>query len=445
MWTPPAFTGRASNTSVTGTPIINSSDWRKIKTRRSQTTPGSPLLSHETINEHPARQPGSLSTRSACWTVLSVYVGLGLLSKPYAVYEGGWISIVFCGIFSYVANISGKMLVDCFETPQCKSSKTYADVVDKVLGFWGAVLLICVAAFEFLAATCISLLFIWANLEELMPSVNKLFLIFISTALALPTVWIVNLGEASWLSLLGCVSVLLIIFTLVFVRIYYGEQEDIDFKNFVGPNVSLSMGIFMLSLAGHAALPQVYREMSKPDDFNNMLNFCFFIMFMMYSITGILGYVIYGSMSNIIISTNMIKHPGGVLPKITAGIIIAKNYVTLNPMMAVLCNSLEIVVGIEEKRTKQRIFRTCMFLLCALLAYLAADQLPFLESIIGAFCTMMTSFIMPGILFASLKRESQSWNIWFSGRFICFFGSSMMVLLAYGAVKSLIHSDNNTD
>jgi len=375
---------------------------------------------------------------------MSIYVGLGLLSKPYAVAKGGWVSIGFCGLFSFVANFSGKMLVKCFETPSCQSSKTYANVADRVLGFWGAMLVICVASAEFLIASCICMLFIWANIEQLLPSVQRWYIVGISSAVTLPTVWIIKLGEASWLSLLGFISTLLIVFTLVFVRAYYGELEDVDLDNIVGPDLPLSLGIFMLSLAGHAALPQVYREMSTPSDFNSMLNFCFVMIFIMYGAAGAVGYSIYGAASDIIVSTNMVSNPGGVLPKITAGFIITKNYLTLNPLLAVLCNSIEVILGIDEARGAQRIFRTHVFLGCAGLAYVCSDILPFLESILGAVCTMMTSFILPGILFALLSKDSSSWKVWFSSRFVFAFGIIMMVFLTYGAVNSLLHPDDST-
>jgi len=255
---------------------------------------------------------------------------------------------------------------------------------------------------------------------------------------SLPTVWLIKLSEASWLSLLGFISTLLMVSTLVFVRIYYGELEDVDLNNTVGPDILLSLGVFTLSLSGHAALPQIYREMSKPDEFNKMLNVCFFIMFIIYASMGVIGYLTYGSLSNIIISTNLVENPGGVLPKITAGFIIAKNYLTLNPCVAVLCNSTEVMMGIEEARLKQRIYRSFVFLLAAGLSYLAIDSLPFLESLTSAVCTMLTSFIFPAIIFALLNKELKSWRIIFRSGFICTFGAAQMAMLAYGAINSLL-------
>jgi len=84
-------------------------------------------------------------------------------------------------------------------------------------------------------------------------------------------------------------------------EVYYGELSDVNLDNIIGPDLPLSMGIFLISFGGHAAFPQIYREMSKPGDFNRELDVCFLLMFIIYSITGVVGYMIYGSLSRIII------------------------------------------------------------------------------------------------------------------------------------------------
>jgi len=241
------------------------------------------------------------------------------------------------------------------------------------------------------------------------------------------------------LTLLGFSSTLLIIFTLVFVRAYYGELDDVDLENIIGPNVALSMGIFVLSLGGHASLPPIYREMRKPEEFNRMLDVCFFIMFVSYAGTGLVGYSIYGANSNVIISTNLLSNPGGVLAKVTAGFIIAKNYLQMNPLVAVLCDNTEFMMGIEEDPLKQRIYRTVMFLITSIIAFLAHDSVPFMEGITGGTSTMITTFILPAILFYYLHKEKSSKVLKMVSLFIFIFGCVMMVVLTYGAVLSLVH------
>jgi len=446
MWTPTRFVRKTINQGsqpeyLTTTPILDSSDWRKMRGRL--VLEGNSYESLKPLKQDQERKfvVSDLTTKGACWTVLNIYVGVGLLSKPYAIAKGGWASLVLLCIFAILANASAKQLVSCFKSPRCVFARSYAQVVDEVLGFWGAIILVVFVMLEILAAVCISLLFIWANLEKLMPWAEKWAIIVFSTLISIPTIWLIKFSDASYLTLLGFCSTLLIIFSLVFVRAFYGEVEEVDMQNIIGPNIPLSMGIFVLSFAGHASLPQVYREMKNPKEFDRMLDVCFTIMLMIYAGAGVVGYSIYGHASNIIVSTNLVDSPGGILAKVTAGFIIAKNYLTLNPLMAVLCDSTEVMMGIDEVRHLQRIYRTGIFMFASVLAFLARDAIPFLEGVTGAICTMITTFILPSILFGSLYKETCSVGSKATSYILFIFGIVMMFLLTFGAVMSLVHPD----
>lgn len=454
MWTPLSIPRRSFSVTAGSSPILNSRDWQMIKgRRRTGSEPCSinqPLIKPRPIalqvdagciNQSPKRPTGELSTKSACFTVLSVYIGLGLLSIPYVVAKGGWVSIPILA-FCVIASISGKMLVNCFNTPECKTVGTYAQIVDQLLGYWGAIFLVILVTCEFFAGLCISLIFIWKNLESLAHTFPKLWIRLISAAVSLPTMWLIKLSKASWLTLLGFMSSVSIVVTLVSVRIWYGEMEDVDMDNTFGPNLPLSIGIFMLSLSGHAALPQIYREMSRPTQFNRMLDTSFIIMFVVYTIAGVVGYTIYGLSSNIIISTSLVQSPGGILPKITTGFILARNFLTLNLQVSVICNGCKVMMGIDEVPIKQRIFRSFLFIFGVVAANFASDALPFIESVTGAICTTVTSFILPAMLFWLLKRKHNSWKVTCKSLFFCLIGLGMMVFLTYGSINSLLHPDS---
>jgi len=435
--------------------ILNSRDWRRIKERSAIKNAQSFKSRQGLINQTskifqepigtiqtPMIGPGELSTKSAIWTVLNIFVGLGLLSKPYSLAKGGWVSIPILAFLTWIANICGKLLVKCYDTPKCRTSTSYADVVDQVLGYWGAIFFIIVVVLEYVAAVCICLLFIWVNLETLMPEISRIYIVVISTVMILPTVWLIKLSDASLLTLLGFISTLIIVGTIAYVQMFYGELEDVDMENTVGPDIPLSAGIFMLSLSGQAALPQVYREMSKPKEFNWVMDISFLVMFFIYTATGIGGYMLYGMSSEIIISTNMLKNPGGILPKIVAWLVILKNYFTINPFVSVICDSPEIIMGIDKSPVKQRIFRSFAFLSSVGISYLAFDALPFVESFASATFTMLTSFILPAIIFVQLNKEAKSWKLKYTGIFITVLGFVMMGILTFGAINSLRYPDS---
>jgi len=189
---------------------------------------------------------------------------------------------------TWIAKISGKLLVKCYDTPKCRASSSYADVVNQVLGWWGAIFFIIIVILEYVGGVCICLLFIWVNLQTLMPEISTLHIVVTSTAVTLPTVWLIKLSDAWLLTLLGSISTMLIVGTLIYVKIYYGDSlDEVDLENTVGPDLPLSAGIFIWSLSGHAALAQVYREMSKPDEFNWVMDFCFLFMFLLYTVAAV--------------------------------------------------------------------------------------------------------------------------------------------------------------
>lgn len=238
---------------------------------------------------------------------------------------------------------------------------------------------------------------------------------------------------------MGFSSTILITFTLIFVWAYYGKLlGNSDIGNIIGSNISLSTGIFIVSFGGHAALPQVYREMKNPEEFNRILDVSFIIMFLIYAGVGVVGYLIYGAAVNIIISTNLVENPGGVLATVASGLTIVKNYLSLNPMVAVLCDSTEIMMGIEDLPFQQRAYRTIVFILAVLLSYLAMNLLPFLEGLTGATSIMITTFIIPSTLFGLLYKESSSTTSKAMSISLSLFGFIMMFYLSYGAVLSLM-------
>lgn len=92
------------------------------------------------------------------------------------------------GFVAIVANTSAKQLVRCFKSPRCIFARSYAQVVDEILGFKGAIVLIVFITLELLAAVSISLIFMWANLETLLPSIGKRAVVFVSTVACIPSI-----------------------------------------------------------------------------------------------------------------------------------------------------------------------------------------------------------------------------------------------------------------
>ena len=124
----------------------------------------------------------------------------------------------------------------------------------------------------------------------------------ISTTVVMPTVWYLNFSKLSFISIIGVISNSVIVLCCLGITIYtiaFGcNSGDLNFTppvcnstfrfsdNFWPADgmvsFSLAIGIYILSLAGHAALPSIYHQMEKPEEFERAVDISFVIMFIMY-------------------------------------------------------------------------------------------------------------------------------------------------------------------
>ncbi|CAJ2645366.1 unnamed protein product [Trifolium pratense] len=213
-----------------------------------------------------------------CFNVLNTLTGIGILSMPYAVSQGGWLSFMLLIIFGMISCYTALLLERCMNlNPKIKS---YADIGDVAFGYKGRAM---IAIFIYLEAFLISveLLILEAdNLEKLFP--NMRFTIFglkiggkscfvIFTALAiLPTTWLRNLGALAYISIGGVFTSIILIGCVVWV----GEVDGVGFHErgdlIHWGGLSTSMGIFAFCYSAHSLMPTICNSMSDRKQFSKI-------------------------------------------------------------------------------------------------------------------------------------------------------------------------------
>lgn len=476
-----------------------------------------------------------LSTFGATYTVVNTFVGLGLLSKPYAVQQGGLVSILWLAIICLVANYSGKVIIKCFKNPKLARAGSYSNVptdyptLGKVAlgngGLW-AVRIFVVLEFVGSCVTCLVLLARNAYLlvQEIegvgvMTDSNrseyKLWLFLGCLTIVTPTVWMLNFRELWFLSLLGSTCSCLVSVTVIgcFVKAAIeGRAADVSTLDVSGDSndTMVALGIFILSMAGHAALPGVYSQMKRPQDFNRMLDMSFFAIFLVYAVVALSGYWTYGENAQVVVTDNLKEWPGGFAFYLVTVFVCMQIWSCISGCVQILCEipedlmfgenssksfdddddtlyrELDADVEEEEKYTdvdeehdlcnatssrgrvrssppspsmrklasresvasaaphfwtvanKLRLFRT-LILWCLLgpISFVCYGnlRLALVEAVTGAFCTMMTSLVLPtailcalfGIRKASCTLDDAS-GPWHMGALFWYFNASLAVL-----------------
>lgn len=197
------------------------------------------------------------STNRQTWAnIVNVYVGLGLLSTPYALAECGWSGLIGLGAGERAGGVvrwgpwarscggvcrgviaprvcqpivcplhpssasaaflaclyTGQTIVHAFNAAADKDgSCSYPGVGAAAFGGLGEWAVIVFVFLEFFGGLAMCIVFYWTNLDHLLPAGWDEFTIaMVSVVVVLPTVWVKRFSDLSFISLLGFGSSLLI-------------------------------------------------------------------------------------------------------------------------------------------------------------------------------------------------------------------------------------------
>ena len=393
-------------------------------------------------------------------------------------------------------------MIRCFKTSRMSNYPSLGRLAFSGSGLW-TVRVFVVLEFLGSAVTCIVLL--CKNIELLVKPLcgeitdenrfhYKLVLFGSVCAAWTPTVWMLNFGDIKILSLLGSICSILLSVCVVSCFLYKVSQGDaisLNDAHVIGESDStmVCLGIFILSMAGHAALPGVYSQMRQPEDFNFMLDVSFFVIFLVYAVVAACGFYTYGNETAVVITTKIESWPGGVLYYIVTSFVCFQIWTAISGTVQVLGEVPEEVLffadddqnligkdhdddddeiplyrnlsdrssmqydddldnngDYNEKnesfsiKTKQRIFRTLLLwfvLLPASFVCYGDLRLALTEAITGALCTMMTSLVLPCAILVVLMPKMNVWKKYLN-IILAILGVVFGVIMAYGDFRKAL-------
>jgi len=376
----------------------------------------------------------TLNLWSAGFVVVNLYLGYGLLAVPWAVAEGGVLSLVPLALICAVMSWSGKLLVRCFNRMR-PSKRTYSDIGYKSFGRIGASLTALAVGFGFAATLCVDTILLWRNSQYLVDSfssdpVSTSWTSFICTVLALPTLWILNLSEMSFVPFIGAVCKSFAIFVVAVCCVLnmdsvadHVQRGDIRIYPKDAQSLSVSMGIFLFSFSGHSALPAVYAAMREPDRFEALLDRCFVALFVIHSVFALSGSMPFGKDTDVVITHNLLwRHLDGddvdgggkkgaqiFLVEILLMFLCCGLYFELSPICSSLAEFPEVIVFGITSPFLQRMLRTMMFLFCVAVSYLILNHLPVLMAMTGSLCSITAGIVCPALFCWAVFRNHSTY------------------------------------
>jgi len=425
------------------------------------------------LNETIERSVSGASVSSTCFIILSIYVGLGLLSQPYGLRLGGWVGLIpLCctaALFFCSANILARA---CNLLPP-GHAQTFPVLGQALAGDTGRVGVTLLAGIELFGAIMIALAIVLQQLELLLPS-EGLFTLsplvvacLIAVSGLIPTLAFQDVSQLAPIAAAGsgasaAVAVAVLSLLLVDPERQSVHQPPAPHAVAHWPGLLQSIGIYAVSMSGHSSLPGIRSKMQHPGEFSRALGASFAIMAAVYAVVASAGYYYWGDAVSPLITYDLATNSAYSSLTSTAdasrsntdGSLISgqmwQQWIQIDRILAslilVTCSAKvpalvmvveELIKGILPARTPQEINaadvsfhqrqgrlearlqswlqRKSQFVSrvaiagCALaLSVPARNQLGSVLSLVGGFCSMSTSLILPVAFYTKLSWETHS-------------------------------------
>ncbi|KAG8384696.1 hypothetical protein BUALT_Bualt04G0144800 [Buddleja alternifolia] len=387
---------------------------------------------------------GSTSFFKTCFNGLNALSGVGILSIPYALSSGGWLSLILFFLIASCTFYTGLLIQRCMDMDP--NIRSYPDIGYRAFGAKGRTLVSISMNIELYLVATGFLILEGDNLHNLLPNMDfevfglviggKPSFIIIVGLIMLPTVWLNNMSILSYISATGVIASFILIGSIVWAGAFdgIGFQEKGTVLNFKG--ITTAISLYAFCYCAHPVFPTLYTSMRNRKKFSKVLLVCFLVCTMSYASMAILGYLMFGSKVQSQITLNL------PINKISSKVAI---YTTLvNPLAKYALMVTPIVSALENRflpypnRGLSLVIRTCLVLSTIVVA-LAIPFFEYLMSLVGAFLSVTASVILPCLCF--LKISGIYHRFGFESIFlwgIVLIGVFVLVVGTYTAVQEIV-------
>ncbi|KAM7526878.1 hypothetical protein LguiA_016780 [Lonicera macranthoides] len=395
---------------------------------------------------HEVPVSGQSSFGQAVLNGMNVLCGVGILSTPYAVKEGGWAGLSLLFIFAVLSFYTGILLRYCLDNQP--GLETYPDIGQAAFGTAGRFAISIILYVE-LYACCVEHIILESdNLSSLFPNahlslggfeLNSHYLFAVMTALAvLPTVWLRDLSVLSYISAGGVIASILVVICLFWV----GLVDQVDFQTKGTPlklsTLPVAIGLYGYCYSGHAVFPNIYTSMKKPSQYSMVLLTSFGLCTLLYAGVAVMGFMMYGESTESQFTLNMPQDL--VASKIAVWTTVGQLKLTTYALtMSPVAMSLEELIPSSEYKSRvySILIRTAL-VLSTLVVGLTIPFFGLVMALIGSLLTMLVTLILPCACFLSILRGNVTSFQWLLCMVIIIVGVVSSAFGTYSALSQII-------
>ncbi|KAL5077105.1 hypothetical protein RYX36_016089 [Vicia faba] len=388
---------------------------------------------------------GSASVFKTCFNLLNVISGVGIVSMPYALASGGWLSIFLLFTIAIACCYTGTLVKKCMDMDP--DIRTFPDIGEHAFGSKGRLIVSIIMNTELYLAVSGFLILEGDNLNKLIPNVEihigeftvggTTLFTMITCLVILPTVLFENMSLLSYVSAGGALASSIFILSLLWNGAIDGTGFHGEVRALNWTGIPSAVSLYAFCYSAHPVLPTLYNSMKTKSQFSRVLIISFSTCTFGYAAAAFLGYLMFGQEVESQVTLNL------QTGKLSSRIAIYTNLV--NPiakyalMLTPVVNAVKAKVS-SNKRVTHMIISTSL-LVTSLVIAVAIPLFGYLMSLVGALLSISASTLVPSICYLKIsgdyKRFGRSMIINYS---IIIMGVAIAVFGTYTSLVDIIQN-----
>ncbi|XP_027352126.1 amino acid transporter AVT1I-like [Abrus precatorius] len=377
---------------------------------------GQAIAAEKAIASH-ASSDRNVSFFRTCINGLNAISGVGILSVPYALASGGWISLGFLLVFATAAFYTAILMKRCLDlNPNLRS---YPDIGELAFGKIGRLLVSAVIYTELYLVSTGFLILEGDNLNNIFPigefqiaglTINgQQFFVILVAIIILPTVWLDNLSLLSYVSASGVFASAIIILSITWT----GALDGVGFNqkgtlvNWNG--IPTAVSLYAFCYCAHPVFPTLYTSMKSKQQFSTVLLISFVLSTAGYAAMAVIGYLMFGPAVESQVTLSL------PLDKVSSKIAI---YTTLvNPICKFALMATPITNALNDllpRRYRNRVTNILVSTVLVISSTIVALSVPFfayLMSLVGAFLSVTASILLVCLCYLKISGTYKKFGI----------------------------------
>ncbi|MBA0813036.1 hypothetical protein Gohar_026925 [Gossypium harknessii] len=391
---------------------------------------------------------GNSSFLHAVLNMSGMLIGLGQLSTPYALENGGWGSVFLLVGLGFICTYTSHVLGKCLD--KNPKSESFADIGENAFGRKGRVLtatFIYIEIFMALVSYTISLhdnlITVLSGTQIKLPGVPNLhtsqLITVVAVLIALPSLWLRDLSSISFLSSGGILMSLVIFISVVCTAAFGSVEANHSIPFLHVKNIPAISGLYIYSYAGHFVFPNLYKAMKDPSKFTKVSIVSFAACTLLYTALAFLGAKMFGPEVNPQITLSLPRHHFITKIALWATVLtpMTKYALEFAPFAIQLENNLPDSLSSRMKLIIRGFVGSILLLVILSLA-LSVPYFEHVLSLTGSLVSVCICMTFPSAFYIKLSWPHISKPVLILNLFLIAFGSILGVLGTISSAKMLI-------